>query len=43
MTGEEQGEGLRRVRDLEAARGLDIWPRVSMCHRLPEAGRVTVP
>lgn len=27
---EELGEGLRRVRKQEAARGLDTWPRVAM-------------
>lgn len=32
VLGEDQmGEGLRRIREHEAAHGLDRWPRVTMC------------
>lgn len=36
MAPEELPHGLRRIRALEAARGLDAWPRVTMCRPVPE-------
>ena len=39
MAPQELSEGLCRIRAVEAARGLDAWPRVTMCR--PVAGRLT--